>query len=673
MNEKTNTAGVTLPPVALCCLVIALVLGFAMHAPRLPIGVNVLFFIFIVLLGFERYRARTTPVRQWRHRLIGYALLFCATATVYGSYGYLLGRGPMMALFPLLVVLKFREMQGSRDYQLLVMMGLFMLASNFIHTQELYTAILSLPIIVLLIAAPLLLHGDLEAPQLPRALSFSMRTLVVAVPFMVLGFVLFPRLSGPLWGIARDPSTALSGLSSSMTPGSISNLSLSDEVVFRAEFHGDVPGQEVLYWRGPVFWQLSGETWSAGRFHQSAREPAIKIDSQPLFYTVTLEPSPHKRMFAIDVPAQAVAGARLSADLQLLTSKPVLERTRYQLASYTQYRLTSSGEDELQRALQLPPDRNPRTIALAQSWRKEGLQPRDIIQRALSMFHDEGFKYTLQPERTPFDSVDFLLFESRKGFCEHYASAFAVLARAAGIPARVVTGYQGGTLNRIGGYYTIRQRDAHAWVEVWQQDLGWMRVDPTLAVAPSRIHQGLQGLLAEDQATASLPLLSRDGELRTMWNVALDSLDALYNNWNQWVIGYDQKQQLRLLSELGVGQTTLGILAVLLGVLVLALFLVYLVMVLRWREPSKDQTVRAYQRFTAKLARIGLARAAHQGPLDFAARAAAFTGQGRDIHAITRLYVRLRYGDGRGDPARLGKMVRHFRPRPRGPGIIPAD
>lgn len=673
MNDKTDTAGVALSPVALRCLAIALVLSFAMHAPRLPIGANILFVLFIALLGFERYRARTIPVRPWRHRLIGYALLFCATVTVYGSYGYLMGRGPMMALFPLLVVLKFREMQGPRDYQLLVMMGLFMLASNFIHTQALYTALLSLPIIVLFIAAPLLLHGDLEAPQLRKALSFSMRILAVAVPFMILGFVLFPRFSGPLWGIARDPSAAVSGLSGSMTPGSISNLSLSDEIVFRVEFHGDVPGQEVLYWRGPVFWQLSGETWSAGRFHQSAQAPSIKIDSKPLFYTVTLEPSPHKRMFAIDVPTQAVAGARLSADLQLLTSRPILERTRYQLASYTQYRLTSSGEDELQRALQLPPDRNPRTVALAQTWRAEGLGPRDIIQRTLSMFHDEGFRYTLQPARARFDSVDFLLFESREGFCEHYASAFAVLARAAGIPARIVTGYQGGTLNRIGGYYTIRQRDAHAWVEVWQQDLGWVRVDPTLAVAPSRIRQGMQGLLAQGQTSSPLPLLSRDGELRTMWNVATDSLDALYNNWNQWVIGYDKKRQLRVLSKLGIGQTTFSVLALSLGGLVLALFLVYLVMVLRWREPSGDRTVRAYRRFTAKLARIGLARAAYQGPLDFAARAVAFTGQGRDINAITRLYVRLRYGDGRGDPARLGRMVRRFRPRPRRPGAMPAD
>ena len=668
MNAMTDVVGAALPPVAVRCLGIALLLSFALHAPRLPLAVNILFILYVLLLWFERYRARAGPPGKHRRRIIGYVLLCCAIATVYSCYGYLMGRSPMLAMFPLLAVLKFREMQSARDYQVLVMIGLFMSASNFIHAQGLYTALLTLPIIVLLIAAPVLLHGDLEAPRLRRAVAFSTRVLVVAIPFMLIGFVLFPRLPGPLWSIIRDPAAAHSGLSASMTPGSISSLSLSDEIVFRVEFHGDVPGQEVLYWRGPVFWQLSGETWSAGQAHQSAREPIIKADSQPLFYSVMLEPSPHNRMFAIDVPAQAVAGARMSSDLQLLTSKPILKRTRYQLASYTQYRLTASGPDELQRALQLPPGGNPRTVALARSWRDEGLQARDIIQRALHMFHEQGFKYTLQPERRLVDSVDFLLFESRQGFCEHYAAALAVLARAAGIPARIVTGYQGGTLNRIGGYYTVRQRDAHAWVETWQQDLGWVRVDPTLAVAPSRIHQGLQGLLAEQPATAELQLLSRDSELGALWDFTLDSLDAIHNSWNQWVIGYDREQQLRLLSTLGGGgQTDLNRFAMLLAVLALGLFVAYLAMALRWRDSRQDPAVRAYRRFTAKLARIGIAKPAYQGPLDFAARAAAYTGQGGDVHAITSLYVRLRYGDGRGDPARLDRMVRHFKPRPAAP------
>ncbi len=631
------------------CLAAAILWGYALHAPRLPIWISVVF----VALCLLQWGMRRRP-----NRLIGYCLLGVAVGSIYGSYGYLFGREPGLALVPLLTVLKFRELRSHRDFQVLVMLGLFMVATHFIHAQGLYAALLTLPVILLLLAASVLLHGAPEPPRVRRALLLSARMWLAAVPFMIVGFVLFPRLPGPLWSIFQDPSTATTGLSNTMTPGSISQLSQSDAIAFRVKFHGNAPDPQQLYWRGPVFWYTNGNTWSAGRASPRAAIPQLRgTGAPPLIYTVTLEPSPHRRLFAIDIPAQVPEGATLSADLQLLTTRPIQQRTRYQLGSYTQYHISGAGPRELQRALQLPPGKHPGAVALARSWRAAGLSPRAIIERVLRLLREEDFTYTLSPQSTRGDSVDFLLFESREGFCGHYAAALAVLARAAGIPARIVTGYQGGTLNRVGNYYTIRQRDAHAWVEILDAERGWQRVDPTRVVAPERVQQGLEGLMPDTT------LLGRDSEVHNLWTLLQDSLDAADNGWNQWVIGYDRDQQRQLLYSLGGQRATPWTFAVVLAGLAAVLFLGYLALLLHRQHRATDPTLRAYRRFVGKLARIGIHKHSAQGPLDFARQAAALCRQGSHIHAVTRLYIRIRYGDGQGSPMRLHRMVRGFSPR----------
>ena len=631
------------------CLAVAILWGYALHAPRLPIWVSVAF----VALCLVQWGMRRRP-----NRLVGYVLLGFAVVAVYSSYGYLFGREPGLALLPLLAVLKFGELHSHRDFQVLVMLGLFMVASHFIHAQGLYAALLTLPVILLLLAACVLLHGAPEPPRVRRALLLSARMGMAAIPFMIIGFVLFPRLPGPLWSFSRDPSAAITGLSNTMTPGSISQLSQSDAIAFRVRFHGNAPDQQQLYWRGPVLWYTNGSTWSAGQAPARTGIPQLRgTGIPPLIYTVTLEPSRHRRLFAIDVPAQVPERATLSADLQLLTARPIRQRIRYQMSSYPQYHISGAGPQELQRALQLPPGRHPETVALARSWQAAGLAPRAIIDRALRLLREGDFTYTLSPQSTRGDSVDFLLFESREGFCEHYAAALAVLARAAGIPARIVTGYQGGTLNQVGNYYTIRQRDAHAWVEIWDAEQGWRRVDPTRVVAPARVQLGLEGLIPDTT------LLGRDSEAHNLWTLMQDSLDAANNGWNQWVIGYDQDQQRQLLYSLGGQRATPWTFAVVLAGLAAVLFLGYLALLLHRQHRATDPTLRAYQRFVRKLARIGIHKHPAQGPLDFARKAAALCRQSSHIHAVTRLYIRIRYGDGQGSPMRLHQMVRRFSPR----------
>lgn len=594
------------------------------------------------------------------------ALALALTLGVVVAYRGGLGREAGVTLLTVMAALKLLELDAERDCYVAVFLGLFLLVTHFFYDQSLATGAFLFLALTLFIGCLVRLNDRRARP--PAALLKLAGALVVqALPLMLLAFLLFPRLPGPLWGLPKDAYASLTGLSGEMNPGAVSELALSDEVAFRVEFlDAEPPEPARLYWRGPVMWDTDGRGWRAGP--PEPAPPALEPRGPALRYSVTLEPSNQPWLLGLDLPAElseASLAARVTGDFQLLAAQPVRRRIAYQALSYPEHRAAGSSPEALRRALALPPGAHPRTVALARRWRGETAEPRALAERALALFREQPFYYTLSPPLALADPVDEFLFDTRRGFCEHFASAFTVLMRAAGVPARVVTGYQGGERNSVAGFLTVRQRDAHAWAEVWLPGEGWRRVDPTAAVAPERIEQGVEAALPRP-VSALRAVLGDNATAGALWRQLRDGWETFNHQWNRWVLGYGAQRQRELLARLGLERLTgarLGL--ALVGTLMLAGALVAL-WVLR-RTWQGDPVQQAYARFCRRLAGVGLARGPGEGPLDFAARSArARPDLGPAIERVTALYVALRYGRAyaadRARAAALRAAVRAFRP-----------
>lgn len=641
-----------LPLPTLTALLIALAAIAAPHALWLPFWVTAL----VLTCGAWAYlaarRGDALPP-AWLRTLLTVAV----SAGIFASFGTLLGRDAGTALLMAMTGLKLLEMRRRRDTHIVMYLGFFLIATHFLFSQSL-PAILYLALAVW--AMTMLLISVHQAGGHPRPWQYaglSASLVLQAVPVMLVLFVLFPRIAGPLWQMPEDAHGGSTGLSESMSPGSINNLSRSDAVAFRVKFEDAVPNRQQLYWRGPVLESYDGGTWS--------RAPMEELTAQAAFaggavrYSVLLEPHNQRWLFALDLPQAAPGGARLNGAYELQARSPVHEVLRYEAASHPRFRLQAQLAAPMQaRYLHLPAGAHPRATELARRWRAQSGTPLEVIDHAIAFFRSRPFVYTLTPPLLRQDPVDQFLFETQRGFCEHYAGAFAVLMRAAGIPARVVTGYQGGELNGLGDYMIVRQSDAHAWTEIWLADQGWVRFDPTGLVAPERIERGLDAAVP---AGDPVPFMARlDGGLLKGLRLRWDALD---NGWNTWVLGYGPQLQAQVMQRVGLDgwQQMVAALAAALGVTVA----VVAIMVLRGGRPAPADPWRAsYDRFCQKLARGGLRRQGHEGPRDFAARVVAQRPDLADqVNAITGLYIRMRYAErGSADELRrLRQLVRAFR------------
>lgn len=593
---------------------------------------------------------------------------FVGMALVALAHGRLVGREAGIALLLAASFLKLMEIHTRRDGVLVVLLGFFLLLAEFFHGQQGWRVVHALAGTVALTTtlAGLNLtphHGERFPWQ--AMLQTGGQLTLQALPLMLLLFFLFPRLAQPLWGLPNDAFEGRSktGMSDHMTPGSIGELILSDEVAFRVRFDGPLPPPSERYWRGPVLWLFNGRQWRTW-----VEDPGISETVRPLAapveQEVVVEPHGQRWLFALDLPIHAPAGARLGSDFQLLSQQVVHTLMRYRVTSALKRQTGEPLPERLrQQGLQLPLQGNPRARELAARWRDEGLSPPVMVNRAWEMFRQEAFSYTLTPALLKHDEVDGFLFTTRQGFCEHYSGAFVFLMRAAGIPARVVLGYLGGEPNPITGELVVRQSHAHAWSEVWLPGQGWVRVDPTAAVAPDRVQRG----------TALRPyggesLFSGEGLVWLRWT--RQAWDALGSTWNGWVLGYDVLRQKELLLNFGFDEGSWQELAV--GMVVVGgLFSLALAVALLWRghHPTGAPIEEAYRRYCAHLARLGVTRPPWEGPMDYARRASAeLPDRAGEIHRITRLYLALRYGerDDLGDMALLQRLVRVFRQR-RGP------
>ncbi len=623
-------------------LLLSQLLIAAPHAIHLPIWIIGLF------LGLSGWRWMASS-RTWKMppTWVRVIAIIVGTGGVLLTHGGINGREPGVSLLLVMISLKLLELRTQRDEMVLVLLGYFLLLTTFLFYQSIATAVYMLGLALINTALLISISDPLRPPIGRKQIRTGAILIAQGLPLMVILFFLFPRLDNPLWAIPNDKAQSVSGLSDSMSPGAFSNLTRSSETAFRVDFTGERPPLSSLYWRGPVFWKYDGWTWRKGG---PSGPRSLQFDnlSNPIDYQVTLEPHDRLWLFGLDVPYRTSAKADFTLDYRFETHSRVEKRLIYNMRSYLNYQIEKELPEEDRRlALQLPEGRHPQAVLLGQAWRKQyGDKDGAIVTAALKQFRNQPFKYTLSPSLLKDDPVDEFLFDTKEGFCEHYSGAFTILMRAAGIPSRVVTGYQGGFWNKLGGYFMVRQADAHAWSEVWLRDRGWVRVDPTAAVSPERVEQGISAAL---RGTNTLPLFIQSENQDSLFHTLTLGWDALQTGWNRWVIGYSSDRQKNLMNNLGLGRMSMiDMVRYLMMFMAGVLILIALGMFLRIRRHKQDPASAAWRKTCARLAKLGLAREIHEGPVDYVNRISGelkqkSPGKEKELNHIADLYTRLRY------------------------------
>ena len=612
----------------------ALVLG--PHTGHLPLWVSLMCACTLAWRAVITLRGTRMPP--------SYLLLPLAIAAMGGvfiTYKTLLGREAGVAMAVLLVAFKMLEMHAKRDLFVVIFVCFFLILTNFFYSQGIGTGLLMVLSIIALLSAQLSFQYTGLVPPLGRRLLLGAKILGIAAPLALAMFFLFPRIQGPLWGMPSDANTSRTGLSNSMAPGNISSLAQSGEIAFRVKFIDPVPAQSRLYWRALVLADFDGRTWTRGANIPGERTLAFR--GAPVRYQVTLEPTGQRWLFALDMPHSLPQlfenSARISDAFELRTVAPIQERMRYDIDSQLDYQLEAGALADRAHWLQLPPGFNPNTLQAGLALQREP-DPSKRVGSVLAAFRNEPYSYTLEPPLLGQHSVDEFLYQTRAGFCEHYASAFVFLMRAADVPARVVTGYQGGELNPVDGFLSVRQSDAHAWAEVWLAQRGWVRIDPTAAVSPDRVERNLARALPPEGVFGQLVNLGLEGN---SWLAQLRfQLNAINTGWNQWVLNYDPQRQHKLQESLGGALSNWRYLAA-----IAALACLFFVARARRLRAQKDPVDTLYSALCQQMSRLGMGRASDEGPNAYAQRLAGMTPGPQRKDAILRflaLYSAYKYG-----------------------------
>jgi len=613
-------------------LLSTLAVVLATHVSNLPIwvlAVSVFFGIWRYLLDKNQW-----PMpKVWL--LIPISLLMSLSVVL--SFKGAFGRDASLALLVIMTSLKLLETKTLRDYMLVIILAYFLVGNLFLFNQTIATFALSVPPLLLLTAT--LININLKNKQSFKfLLTLSGKLLMQAVPVMLILFVLFPRIPGPLWGIPQDAYSGMTGLDDSLQFGNISQLTKNSAVAFRVQFKEKIPAKNQLYWRGPVLWHQDGNQWLMPSKNIGLIAEKLESSGTAINYTITLEPHNRLWLLMLDLPTQIPNEAKLTHDYSAVAASPVRTRIRYDATSLSNYKLGEVLNDrEKTMSLQIHDNENPRTIKLAQSW--QNMQPVDKVNRALQTYHAQPFIYTLNPPRLGKDPVDDFLFNTKKGFCEHYATSFVYLMRAAGVPARIVMGYQGGELNPNGNYLIVRQSDAHAWAEVWLEARGWVRVDPTAAVSPERIEQGISEAISE---TDLLPMMARPDF--PLLRKAFLSWDSVNNGWNQWVLGYNDKTQLEFLNKLSGKNLSLIDLVLWMTVAIATVITITFLVLIKTSQRKRSPAQQLYAQYLNKLKCANLQPHRHEGALNFGHRAAqALPNLAQEIMRIAQNYNLLQY------------------------------
>ena len=620
----TRTAWPSLPREARDTIFLLSVVAWVLlplAAASLPLWATALAYALLLWRGMLAVRQKPLP-RRW----ILVALLACIVGATVASYKTIVGSEAGVTLISMLLALKTLEMRARRDAMVVFFLGFFALLANFLHSQSLLTALAIAIGLVGLLTALVNAHMPVGQPSLKYAAKLSLKMIAIGAPLTLALFVLFPRMA-PLWGVP-NPNAGKTGLSDEMTVGNMASLAQDEGIAFRVRF--DTPGNQPppanqLYWRGPVLAEFDGTTWRATPSFRATDDKLfddIVTSGEPLRYELTLEPHHKPWLLALDLtrtpPVLPRGRAYSSGDLQWLSNRPIAEVTRIAMQSHTNYRFGMQANNrELAFNRRLPATSNPRTQAWAQQLAADigDVPDRDqqLVQRLLAQLRSGGYTYTLDPGVYSGQAADQFWFDRKEGFCEHISAAFIIALRSAGVPARIVTGYQGGELNGVDGYWTVRQADAHAWAEVWLgPQSGWVRVDPTGAVSPGRVGAAqrinagnFMGISVNNPAA-----ISGLQRMRAVW-------EAVNNSWNQWVLNYTQREQMDLLGKLGLQSPNWMDLVRILGILVMAGALVAAA-ALQYQRRRIDPWLALIAQARKRLAQAGIASSESSTPRSLA-------------------------------------------------------
>ena len=663
-----------IPRNCLAALLLAQVAVLAPHLFRLPIWVSIVGVV-CALWRLLLYTGRGF----YPSAVLKTLLVIISIGAILRDYGNLFSLEPIIALLITTFSLKLIEMKSRRDVFVVIFLAYFVAATHFLFEQSIVDAAYILLASILVTGALLALHETEDRPKPSHAFLTAAKLIAQAIPLTIIMFIVFPRID-PLWSVPGAESSAKTGPSDTMSPGDISDLAGSSDLAFRVSFDGDTPAADKLYWRGLVFSHFDGRRWrpdakKAAQMSWSDYVKSIKVDQTqlqtPINYTVTMEATKQPWLFALALAKSQTQTVLQGANFTLRSMYALDNRFQYSVTSWQDYKLEPILDGN-RRAIetQLPMGFNPNSLRFAREQRTAAGSDKDYVNNILYHFNSEPFVYTIKPPKLGKHSVDEFLFGTQRGFCEHYASSFVFLMRAAGIPARVVVGYQGGEINPFENYLLVHEFDAHAWAEVWYPEKGWTRVDPTAAVAPERVESSINDVLSDELVGSStIPFINLRELAMMRW--ARLRWDSVNYSWTKWVLNYDTELQMEVLQD-WLGEVTawkVTLLVLLSGGAVLLLVALGL---LRQKVKHRLHPIdRTYLRHANALAKLGLERHKGEGAGSFAQRiAASQPGLADSAARIAHLYSSIRYNTyaGSGDVAaddkealrKLRAEVSHF-------------
>lgn len=636
-------------------LAVMLLLVLAPHLSQ--VSFIILGFIFSILC---LYSLHSLGIISRPGRLLRFSLFIIALVLLVMNYGLIFSQQASLSLLSIMLCLKLLEIRHDQDRRnifLILFLAYFILIIHFLQSQDI---LLSLYVLLNMVLLSLMLSAFNRLPQAPLPLKNNLllisRLLLKSLPIAIILFVFFPRIPGPIWSLPDDDNSATTGISDKMFPGSVTELSDSNSIAFRVDFQGKPPPAHKLYWRGPVLSHTDGFLWSQEKTQPLGNNFSKMIvnTGDEVSYTVTLEPHQQKWLFALEMPMQiygdTIKGFYLSRDMQLLNKTNILQLTQYRITSVTSFQFKQITDNERLNALQFPQQSNPQTYQLGKKWQQQFNSAAQIISAGLNYFREQPFYYTKSPDPMVENPSDQFLFDKQRGFCEHYASSFVLLMRAAGVPARVVTGYQGIEKNDVGNYYIVRQSNAHAWAEVWLDNTGWLRIDPTGEIPAERIEADIfQNNFNQLRfSTLNLPDIA---QLSAQQKTALyqayrqlqQSVDNLKHQWNNWILGYDHSRQNLLLSLLGFKADWQSLIILLVSSMGGLMLIFYLTAFVRNNRQS-DPVYKYYQILINKLNKAGLSVSLSEGPEAVRQQAIKyFPRQAQSISSVIHNYIQIRY------------------------------
>ncbi|MFQ3201011.1 MAG: transglutaminase-like putative cysteine protease [Zhongshania sp.] len=588
-------------------------------------------------------------------------LAIASVAGVYWSFGSFFAIEAMVSILVLAVILKLLELKTDRDHWLVLMLSYFVVACSLLFSQQIINVLFTLLQIAVLLIAQQTMNRD-KAPAITLLWSVFVMALQ-SLPIMLLLFLIFPRI-GPLWTMPLPSGQEITGMSDSLEFGDIARLNQSSAVAFRVRFEGDLPNPESLYWRGLVLDQFDGRRWTRTPWPARTKISSPDITQASIQYTVTLESAQHEWLYVLPQAAVNSSDVYYTAEHLWLSKRSIGGGVEYTAKSYLSEALAGSDGNQRQN-LQLGGNlNNPKARALAARWQQEIDSRSERVATAIRYFETTPFEYTLTPPIVGENNIDEFLFITRQGYCEHFAASFVYLMRAAGVPARIVVGYQGGDFNQRDNYLLVHQSDAHAWAEVWFEDRGWVRVDPTATVAPIRIRLGAGALLSNQAGYLSgSPMSLRHFEWATRLRYFIDNMNYA---WARWVLNFDSDAQNSFLRGIlgKISPQRMLIAVILMGGLPLAFAAFFSL-----RRPTRrgeDLAARYYLRSCQELARRGLKRKCGETPEDFLGRVSVQQPCWAAWLAIqTRLFTECSYYSQQNPNYKqnLQKLKRYVRPR----------